>query len=405
MLTEIEFVRNILKRQIKPVILENPSIPNFSSVADNLEYRRIGLDLLRENKVAVLMVAGGLSTRMGLPENSLRGDLPIGPVTARTIFDIHGQSISAIKQKYSPLMPWLVMTSQSVHDMTMDSFKRKNYYGISRSQIWFFAQDSLPLIDGNDHPVVDDSGELVRSPTGHGGMYTVLEKKHIWDKLKRNGIEYIFYFQYPNVLEKVCDPVILGFHHSGGHDITTKAILEYDPVEKMGRCTNVDGKLRIIEYHDLEHYSHDFLGKIFPASIATHVWSIAFLDRCMREGIELPYHIIEQSNSFDAPKPIRRLEQFIFDLFPYARRNELFVVRREDEFAPVKQKEGLYSLDNARKTLNRCYLKWMRDAGAVNRDFGKECVIEIRPSFALDFQELKAKISPGFKYGDKLVLI
>src|SRR5947209_15238040 len=108
---KVEFVREQLW---KP---ENFSLPQgFSEPAQwldgsrpNPELEAEGLHLLRENKVAVLMVAGGLSTRMGIEEH--RGNLPIGPVTNRTIFQLQGEKVAAMRKRYAPQLLWLVLTS------------------------------------------------------------------------------------------------------------------------------------------------------------------------------------------------------------------------------------------------------------------------------------------------------
>ena len=57
-----------------------------------------GEALLREGKVAVLVVAGGQGTRLGF--DGPKGAFPIGPVSKR---------IRAAERRYGPTLPWYIM--------------------------------------------------------------------------------------------------------------------------------------------------------------------------------------------------------------------------------------------------------------------------------------------------------
>jgi UDP-N-acetylglucosamine/UDP-N-acetylgalactosamine diphosphorylase len=271
---------------------QNPSVPTqfLDGTRPNPELEEKGLDLLRENKVAILMAAGGISTRMGISD--LRGNIPIGPVTQRSIFRLQGEKIAAIKQRYAPEISWLVMTSREVHDATVASFAKEEYFGVPPNKVWFFQQPSLPVLDERENPVILPDGTYLECPCGHGGMLEALQTSGVLRRLYDEGVKYLFYFQYPNILENVCDPVMLGYHHVGQFDVTTKAITEYLPEEKMGRCVDVDGNLRIIEYYHLKDVPSISCWDVFPANMATHVWGISFLMRCLRDKVSLPYYVV-----------------------------------------------------------------------------------------------------------------
>src|SRR5262249_21418333 len=156
---------------------------------------------------------------------ALRGELVIGPVTDRSIFRLQGERIAAIQRKFGDV-PWLVMTSRAVHDRTVALFKRENSFGASASQVWFFCQELLPVLDARGNPARDEAGEWILAPAGHGGLVSTLAGSGLIETLIARGVEHLFYFQYPNVLERICDPVLLGHHDQGGHDATMQAIVE-----------------------------------------------------------------------------------------------------------------------------------------------------------------------------------
>ena len=400
----IEFVRKKIHVQNPPLPLQSSSIPTrwLDGTRPNPELEQEGLRLLRENKIAVLMVAGGLSTRIGM--NSLRGNIPIGPVTQRSIFRLQGEKIAAIGQRYAPEIPWLVMTSQEVHSATVASFEDEEYFGVPPERIWFFQQSSFPVLDAENNPIVLPDGGYVQSPCGHGGMLEALEAWGILTRLQEEGVEYLFYFQYPNVLENICDPVMLGYHHAGQFDTTTKAVLNCSTDERMGRCVEIDGHLRIVEYHFLNDQLPDALWRTAPASIATHVWSIAFLKRCLKNKVVLPYHVVPHNVPVGAPQPLRKVEQFIFDLLLHSRANGLMIIARKDEYAPVKTVQGIYSIDSAKLALSCLYNNWLLKAGAVLEEGKGECIVEVSPLFALNAKELGSKIPTGFPIHHNMVL-
>jgi len=362
-----------------------------------------GLRLLKEGKVAVLMVAGGLSSRM--KTRVLRGDLPIGPVTDRSIFRLQGEKIGAIQKRFAPAMQWLVLTSPGIHSATLRSFKSNGFFGVPSDGIRFFQQATLPVLDMDGRPIDLGDGRFLENPTGHGGMLEALKETSLLQELIRRGVDYLFYFQYPNVLEQVCDPVMLGYHHENGFDATTKAITEYDPEEKMGRCTEKNGSLHILEYHFLKEVSMNSWLHTTPASIGTHVWSVSFLERCIRNGIQLPYHRIVYHDPFVDPYPLQKVEQFIFDLLEYTTKCGLVLVGKNREYAPVKTPKGRDSLESAQKALSQLYISWLKEAGARQRDPDCcLCKVEISPLLALSSDDLKGRLPPGFTFHDGLLL-
>lgn len=401
---KVEFVREMVQMESTFALPTNPSMPTESldGTMPNPELEEKGLQLLRENKVAVLMVAGGTSTRMGITE--LKGNIPIGPVTQRSIFRLQGEKIAAIRQRYAPGLPWLVMTSREVHNATVASFVNEGYFGVPPDKIWFFQQTSFPVLDAEENPIMLPRGEYLESPCGHGGMLEALQTSGILSRLHNEGIEYLFYFQYPNVLENICDPVMLGYHHAGQSDVTTKAITDYLPEEELGKCVEVDGNLQIIEYHFLKDKLSDSWWNTVPANVGTHVWSISFLVRCLKNNVTLPFHVVSHSIPSEAPKPLKKIERFIFDLLPYSSKKGLMIVAGEEECALIRTKQGIHSIDSGRSALIRLYYNWLIKAGAIPAESDKEWVVEISPKFALNYEELKSKIYPGFPIYHNMVL-
>ena len=90
---------------IRPV----PVVPADSP--DNPRYRRLGEEALRRGEVAALVVAGGQGTRLGFDQP--KGMFPVGPVTNKSLFQIHAEKVLALRRRYGAAVPFLVMTSQA----------------------------------------------------------------------------------------------------------------------------------------------------------------------------------------------------------------------------------------------------------------------------------------------------
>ncbi len=243
------------------------------------------------------------------------------------------------------------------------------------------------------------------SPTGHGRVLDALHKSDLVRRLIEQGVTYLFYFQYPNVLEQICDPVMLGYHHLGDFSVTTKAVDAYRPDERMGRCIETSTGLRIIEYHYLKEEPPDSWIHTVPASIGTHVFNTSFLDACFRNGVQLPYHKVQHRGVYDAPAPFQKVEQFIFDLMSFAPRIGLVQSDRNNCYYIVKRRYGLNSLEEGKKALSQLYMRWLKEAGAVSATPDEsQYNVEISPFYALSAKDMYQKLTKGFCYRNGLLL-
>ena len=101
---------------IKPV----PVVPADSP--DNPRYRRLGAEALRRGEVAVLVVAGGQGTRLGFDQP--KGLYPVGPVTDKSLFQVHAEKVLATRRRYGAAVPLLLMTSRATDAPTRAVFAR-----------------------------------------------------------------------------------------------------------------------------------------------------------------------------------------------------------------------------------------------------------------------------------------
>lgn len=357
-----------------------------------------GEALLRRQKVAVLIVAGGQGSRLGF--EGPKGTFSLSPVKGKTLFQLMAEQVRALSLRYAVSLPLLIMTSSDNHRDTVAFFKQNRYFGLNPEEVHFFTQGVLPAVTLNGQLVLKDNVSLYTSPNGHGGSLKALWDSGLLIKLMEAGYEELFYCQVDNPLVRIADPVFLGYHRQALSQVSTKVVRRRSIKEKVGVYVRLNGKDAIAEYSDLdERYMSalDEEGDIlyWAGNTAIHIFSLSFIRELNRDGFALPYHCAKKSAyviSSDwepASIDVCKFETFVFDAIPFARKTCCMEVRREDEFAPVKNKDGDDSPETARAALITLYRDWLTGAGI---DVPESTRLEISPLYALSSRDVAQKL-------------
>jgi UDP-N-acetylglucosamine/UDP-N-acetylgalactosamine diphosphorylase len=354
-----------------------------------------GRAALDRGEVAVLIVAGGQGSRLGFEKP--KGMYPIGPVSHKSLFQIHAEKVLALSRRHDRTVPLLVMTSPATHAETVAFFHDHGYFGLPATDVMFFQQGSLPTLDLHTGKLLlEKPGTLFLSPNGHGGTLTALGELGLLDQLRRQGIRHLFYFQVDNPLVRVADPAFVGLHLLTRAEVSSRVIDKETPDEKMGVFACIAGKCGIIEYSDLPAdlaHLRNADGKLTyrAANPAIHLFDLDFLTRVTSGANRLPFHVarkkvpcLDAMGKLCTPTTENALkfEMFIFDALPKAERWAALATTRAGEFVPLKNATGPDSPDAVRLALSDLATAWLRHAGVlVPADAGP---LEISPLFALD---------------------
>ena len=377
----------------------------------------VGEQLLKKGKVGAILVAGGQGTRLGF--DGPKGKFSAGPISRKSLFQLHAEKIKAIGQKYQTIIPWFIMTSETNHQETLEFFNDHKHFGLNAADVIFFTQSMIPAIDEQGRFFLDEKHHIFCNPNGHGGTIYALRDNGCLTEMKRRGIEELFYFQVDNVLIKICDPIFLGYHHQAQAEMSSKVVRKTDPEEKVGVIGKINGKLTVIEYSDLPQSAmeaRDETGqlKYHSGSIAIHAIRRDFIERLTDRDFSLPYHVAhkaipyidEMGNYIEPDSPNGyKFEMFIFDALPYASNSVVMEVARQDEFSPIKDADGKNSPATAEQDLMNYFGRMLQRAGVSvvfdhnNNLSGK---LEISSLFALDVAELKQKLPPNFRFDGEM---
>ncbi len=377
-----------------------PSPPRAEAVA-------AGEAALRSGRVGMILVAGGQGTRLGFDQP--KGMFPIGPISGRTLYQVHADRLAAVMQRYGQTIPLFVMTSPATDAQTRAYFAENDFLGLDPDHVHIFCQGTMPAVEaGSGKILMEDKHRLALSPDGHGGLVAALGRNGCLGIARELGVEYFYYAQVDNPLARLCEPELIGYHILAASEMTTQVVKKRFATEKVGNVVSVDGKVQIIEYSDLpEEFAvataSDGSLRLWAGNIAIHVFDRSFLEAAVESASGLPFHRAHKKVAYiddqgrkiepDAPNAIK-FERFIFDLLPAAQRAVVVEAEAAEVFAPVKNANGaaVDTPEHAQAALIALHRRWLEAAGAEIPD---DLQVEINPRWALDAPEVLDRLEPG----------
>ena len=363
-----------------------------------------GDQAIRDGKIGMILVAGGQGTRLGFDQP--KGMFRIGPVSNRSLFAMHADSLRGAMRRYGISIPMYVMTSPATDVPTRDFFESHHRLGLRLDELVVFCQGTMPALDVSTGKILMESASRIAlSPDGHGGIVSALDRQGILKSATERGIEHFFYAQVDNPLVRACDPALIGYHLLSRSQMTTQVVQKRFGKEKVGNVVSIDGRTHIIEYSDLPDEAAGRTGpdgqlSLWAGNIAVHVLDLAFLAASAQNASGLPFHraikqvpFLKDDGTIKKPaKPNAiKFERFVFDLLPMAERTMVVEGDAAEVFAPVKNAEGAPT-DTAATTRSAIvaqHKRWLESAGVT---VGPNAQVEINPNWALDADEVRMKI-------------
>ena len=350
--TEVNFAND----KIEPI----DYVDKAALTAEELKkYNDLGENAIKSGKYAVVTMAGGQGTRLG--HDGPKGTFKLGLNPDKSIFEILTDSLKENNEKYKIVIPWYIMTSRENNDQTENFFKENNYFGYEPSAITFFKQGELPMCSEDGNILIDETGLIKEAADGHGGIFESMRRNGIIHDMQTRGVEWAFIGPVDNVLVKMVDPTLLGLALDKKVLAAGKSVVKAGPKEKVGVFCKRNGKPGVVEYTeitpDLSEAVNEKGELVFGEShINCNLFNVKVIEEVSEK--KLPYHsahkkakyIDENGNIVIPEKPnAYKFESFIFDAFDMLEDMAILRVKREEEFAPVKNAEGNDSPETARE--------------------------------------------------------
>ena len=250
------------------------------------------------------------------------------------------------------------MTSVENNEQTVKFFEDMNYFNYPKEYIKFFIQAEEPLLDKTGKLLIGEDKTIRFASNGNGEIYRSLKKTNMIQDMRQKGIEWILVIGIDNILVNAIDPLFIGLTLKDGNSIASKSIAKKAPKESGGVFAKTDGTPKVIEYVEVSDEianRKDEDGEFIfgDMNIVNHLFRIDAIEKLADK--DLPYHTTVKNckhldiNGNMLEDKIYKFEKFIFDGFVFFDDMSLLRVKREDEFAPIKNKEGEDSPATAKK--------------------------------------------------------
>ena len=336
------------------------------------EIESIGEKIIRNGEYAVVTMAGGQGTRLGHtgPKGTFKLDV-YGK--GKYLFEILCENLKEANKKYNTIIPWYIMTSKENNQETVDFLEKNNYFGYDKNSVTIFIQGELPVVDEQGKLLIGKNMKIKEASDGNGGTYFSLRASGCLADMKEKGIKWIFIGSIDNALLKMVDTTLLGLAIKKGTQIASKSVAKANPKEKVGVFCKMNGHPKVIEYTELpenmaEEIDEDGELKFGESHIMCNLYTIDAIDKISKEP--LMYHCAHKKNSYidEEGKEVipqepnsYKFESFIFDAFELFDDITILRGKREDDFAPVKNREGVDSPKTAKELYEKYWNRHQND--------------------------------------------
>ena len=324
------------------------------------EFNNLGEELIRKGEYAVVTMAGGQGTRLG--HNGPKGTFKLDVYgKGKYLFEILAENLKEANKKYEVTIPWYIMTSKENHNETQTFLEKHNYFGYNKDNVIIFTQSELPIVDTNGKLLINKERKIKEASDGNGGTYSSLRRSGCLANMKERGIKWVFIGGVDNVLLKMADVTLLGMAIQKKVQIASKSVVKANPHERVGAFCKMNGHPKVIEYAELpekmaEEKDENGELKYGESHIMCNLYTIEAIEKISKE--HLMYHSAYKKNSYidENEKEIipkepnsYKFESFIFDAFEFFDDIAILRGKREDDFAPVKNKDGVDSPKTAKE--------------------------------------------------------
>lgn len=310
---------NRVRGEVTPPLPEDiDSLPDRTS-DEGRRLELLGLEALRRGELAVVVLAGGMATRMGGVVKALVEIRPgLTFLDARLAEREHWSAVAD-----APL-PLVLMTSYATDDPIRETLGNT----LDGRRVDAFTQGvSLRLTpDGHLFRTAEDRPSL--HATGHGDLPDSIRGAGTLGRLMDEGVRVVWIANLDN-LGAAIDPLVLGKHLDGGAPLTVE-VVEKVPGDRGGSPFRVDGRPVILEsFRVPEDVDED--------SVAVFNTNTFLVDAAELRDLDMAWTWFRVEKSVDG-RPAIQFERLIGELTSALRSSFLLVPRDgpESRFIPAK---------------------------------------------------------------------
>lgn len=185
-----------------------------------MHLRKVGLQAIRQNKLGVVLLAGGANWRLGGNFVGCSSRL-LNLKSGKSIIQLMCERVRRVamlcrtedkRWQKRITIPVLVMTSRLTHRSVFEHFEANQYFGLHPGDVIFFDQPVSPVLDMAGRLLPQSlGGEFAQSPGGTGAVLRALANSSALEQCRDRGVECLHICGTENLVARVCDPVFIGF--------------------------------------------------------------------------------------------------------------------------------------------------------------------------------------------------
>ncbi|KAH0785281.1 UDPGP type 1 family protein [Histomonas meleagridis] len=389
-ITQVE--KNNLASQLRQLDFRDQKIVDSSTTASSLsvveppaDYSEVsddifdnGVEAIKAGEVAVVIMSGGQGSRLSapVPKGMMQLDIP----SNSSLLELQLQRVRNLERKYcsgNTCIPVYILTSDATHSPLAAYLIKNQNFGVKH--LMLVKQKTLPARSADGHFVLSERSKVLAAPNGNGAVFACLKDSGALSEMKSLGVKYVDIHPIDNALAKPADPSFVGAMIYEDGDAALKVVRKVGGGERMGTVCTRNGKTAVVEYSELPQGQAE---QYMYGNTAMHLFATEIIEKAAEA--ELPYHVAIKKEKVVNEKgdivvgEVRKFERFIFDALELCERVVLYEVKRDDEFAPVKNAQGapVDSPETAKELLLKLHKKWAIDNGVVLKENG---VIEFSP--------------------------
>lgn len=353
------------KQLLKSSVLTPSSFEAFDdfSKPDSLEDKKQGEHLIQQGSLGCLVLAGGQGSRLRFFQT--KGCYPISLIKKKSLFQLIAEKVKAASQKSKRPLLLAIMTSPENNLEVQNFFSFHHLFGLSASQLFFFSQQTFPLLNNKGQLFLDSPFHVAEGPNGNGYALHQFINSKVAFEWKEKGVAYLQVIPIDNPLADPFDAELLGFHVRQQAEMTMKCTEKTEAEEKVGVVVKKQGICQIIEYSELsseENQARNSKGQLKHrcANLGLFCFSLDFVFEKVKNHCSLPLHASwksayllnsSQQTVLSSFPSAWKFETFVFDWLILASKIAVLLCPREKCFAPLKNASGANSPETVRQAL------------------------------------------------------
>jgi UTP--glucose-1-phosphate uridylyltransferase len=292
--------------------------------AEHARLTALGEASLRRGEYALVVLAGGMATRMGGVVKALVDAIP-----GKSFLDLRLREVEVLRERYGAVAPLWLMTSQS----TDEKIRAALGSHLKGDDVATFRQELSLRLTPSGAVFLGADGRPSEHAPGHGDLPDALKRSGLLERFVARGGKTLMMSNVDN-LGGTIDPLILGFHLAHGLPVTSEVVDKLGS-DRGGIPVRVDDKPCVLEEFRIPP-SFD------PASVRVFNTNVFHFDAKALLELDMPWTFFTVTKKVEGQSVIQ-FERLVNEVTSVLPTKYLHLPRTGDHsrFLPVKDNDEL----------------------------------------------------------------